>query len=206
MPVGEDQAQHLEFTRELAKSFNHVYAHPNAGPADHSLFRGFNIPQTILSPAKRIMSLQDPTKKMSKSDPDERSRILITDTREQIQAKFRAALTDSMPGISYDRELRPGVSNLIDILYYMDESKYDSPEAVSLEMFYANLSMRHLKEQVATAVADKIDPIRERYNQQMARSQEDVNEEQNRSRMVARSRAGRRLLKVKAGMGLVEGA
>ncbi|KAF2446553.1 Aminoacyl-tRNA synthetase, partial [Karstenula rhodostoma CBS 690.94] len=175
VPVGEDQAQHLEFTRELAKSFNHVYAKKTRRqPGDRITFKGFNIPKTILSPAKRVMSLQDPTKKMSKSDPDERSRILITDTREQIQAKIKVALTDSIPGISYDRELRPGISNLIDIMYYMDESRYDSPEAIAQEMSSADLSMKALKEKVATTVADKLEPIRERYNEQMARSAEDL--------------------------------
>ncbi|KAL5406508.1 hypothetical protein PMIN06_002794 [Paraphaeosphaeria minitans] len=200
VPVGEDQAQHLEFTRELARSFNHVYARPHADPTDQDAFRGFNIPRTILSPAKRVMSLQDPTKKMSKSDPDERSRILITDTREQIQAKFKAALTDSTPGISYDRELRPGVSNLLDIMYYMDQSKYESPEAIARD--FADVSMRALKEEVATAVADHLDPIRERYKEQMARSQDDVNTERWSSGRTVGSLSGLTIQRVKQAMGL----
>ncbi|KAK7184293.1 tryptophanyl-tRNA synthetase [Paraphaeosphaeria sporulosa] len=200
VPVGEDQAQHLEFTRELAQSFNHIYARPDADPTEVEAFRGFNIPRTILSPAKRVMSLQDPTKKMSKSDPDERSRILITDTREQIQAKIKAALTDSTPGISYDRELRPGVSNLLDIMYYMDQSKYESPMAIARD--FTNVSMRALKEGVATAVADHLEPIRERYNEQIARSQEDVDTERWNSGRIVGAQSDRNIQRVKQAMGL----
>jgi tryptophanyl-tRNA synthetase len=203
VPVGEDQAQHLEFTRELASSFNHIYAReqdPSVGKWAH--FDGFNLPKTILSPARRVMSLQDPTRKMSKSDPDERSRILITDSREQIQAKIKVALTDSVPGVSYDRELRPGVSNLIDIMYYMDESKYGSPKEIAGDMFGQNASLKALKEQVATVIADALEPIRERYHEQMARPQNDIDAELTRAATVASNTAGETMLRVNTAMGL----
>ncbi|KAJ4353702.1 Tryptophan--tRNA ligase, mitochondrial [Didymosphaeria variabile] len=196
VPVGEDQAQHLEFTRELANSINHVYAKSD------SPFRGFSLPQTIHSPAKRIMSLQEPTKKMSKSDLDERSRILITDSREQIHLKIKHALTDSISGVSYDRKSRPGVSNLIDIMYYMDESKYDSPEVIAADMLGRDLSLKALKEQVATTIADGLEPIRERYNEQMARSLKDVDLEMAEAANKARSAAGANLRRLKEAMGM----
>jgi tryptophanyl-tRNA synthetase len=203
VPVGEDQAQHLEFTREIASSFNHVYAQGRDPSVSGGFdFKGFNLPETILSPARRVMSLQDPTKKMSKSDPDERSRILITDSREQIKAKIKVALTDSVPGISYDRELRPGVSNLIDIMYYMDESKYASPEEIAGDMFGRDLSLKALKEQVATVIADALEPIRERYNEQMARPHEDIDAELRRAANVANNAAGGNMLRLKTAMGL----
>jgi tryptophanyl-tRNA synthetase len=97
-----------------------------------------------LSPAKRVMSLVDPIKKMSKSDPKPKSRILITDSREGIHGKMRTALTDSIEGVSYDREGRPGVSNLVDLMYHFDESAAASPEELAKDL--KDLSMRALKE------------------------------------------------------------
>lgn len=71
------------------------------------------------APAKRLMSLQAPTRKMSKSDPAARSRIHLTDPTDVIQRTLRAAVTDSVPGpLTYDREARPGVANLFDLLFY----------------------------------------------------------------------------------------
>jgi len=107
------------------------------------------------------MSLTDPTKKMSKSDPKPKSRILITDSREEIHVKLKTALTDSVEGVSYDREKRPGVSNLVNLLYHFDESGAASPEALASDL--AGLSMRALKERVADVVDASIRDIRGRY-------------------------------------------
>jgi tryptophanyl-tRNA synthetase len=164
VPVGEDQAQHLEFARELAAGFNHVYA-PNSN--EPILIP----PQTILSPAKRVMSLTNPTKKMSKSDPDPKSRVLITDSFEEISRKFRTALTDSIEGVSYDHATRPGVSNLVDIIYYMDESKFPSPEAAAQDM--NTLSMKALKEHAAKTVEIKLRDMRGKYKFIMGRKNAD---------------------------------
>ncbi|RQM06458.1 hypothetical protein DH86_00002299, partial [Scytalidium sp. 3C] len=73
-----------------------------------------------MAPAKRVMSLQDPQQKMSKSHADVRSRILITDTPEDIHRKIMAALTDSTNSVSYEPETRPGVANLLHLLSYFD--------------------------------------------------------------------------------------
>ncbi|KAF2823846.1 tryptophanyl-tRNA synthetase [Ophiobolus disseminans] len=155
VPVGEDQAQHLEFTRELAAGFNHVYApHSASQPL-------LTVPRTLLSPAKRVMSLTDPAKKMSKSDPKPKSRILITDSKEDIHNKLKHALTDSIEGVSYDREKRPGVSNLVDLMYHFDESVAASPEDLARDL--KGLSMRALKEKVADTVDVGIRDIRGRY-------------------------------------------
>jgi tryptophanyl-tRNA synthetase len=164
VPVGEDQAQHLEFARELAAGFNHVYAPNSKEPI-------LIPPQTILSPAKRVMSLTNPAKKMSKSDPDPKSRILITDSFEDISRKFRTALTDSIEGVSYDHATRPGVSNLVDIIYHMDESKFPSPEAAAQDM--NALSMKALKEQAAKTVETGLRDVRERYEFIMGRKNAD---------------------------------
>ncbi|KAF2028491.1 tryptophanyl-tRNA synthetase [Setomelanomma holmii] len=156
VPVGEDQAQHLEFSRELATGFNHLYSSDSEKPL-------LTVPQTMLSPAKRVMSLTDPTKKMSKSDPKPRSRILITDSREEIHSKLKTALTDSIEGVSYAPEDRPGVSNLIDLMYHFDESAGVTPQEVAADL--RNISMRSLKEKVADTIDTGIKEIRGRYEE-----------------------------------------
>lgn len=163
VPVGEDQAQHLEFTRELAIGFNHTYA--SISKAEPILA----VPQTLLSPAKRVMSLKEPTKKMSKSDPNSRSRILITDSQEEILAKVKVALTDSIEGVSYDREKRPGVSNLIDLMYHFGGFKADTPQELAEQ--FANSSLRGLKEETARLIDESIAPIRDRYQELMSGDQ-----------------------------------
>jgi tryptophanyl-tRNA synthetase len=160
VPVGDDQAQHLEFTRELAIAFNHLY-----GPL-------LTVPETQLSPAKRVMSLVEPTKKMSKSDPRPKSRILITDERHAIHAKLKSALTDSIEGVSYDPEARPGVSNLVDLLFHFDQAGAASPEELALDL--KDLSMRALKEKAADTLDRSIAPIRERYQALMSGDQREL--------------------------------
>lgn len=105
MPVGEDQQQHLELSRDLADTFNRTYKRTL-----------FSMPQHVITTSKRVLSLKDPTSKMSKSAPDANSRILLTDDYPQIRAKIRGAVTDSIQGITYDPEARPGASNLLTIL------------------------------------------------------------------------------------------
>lgn len=106
------------------------------------------------------MSLNDPSSKMSKSNKLERSRILITDSPEQIKAKIASALTDSLTGISYDTKARPGISNLLDILSIFDPEAR-GPER--LAMLFSDLSPRQLKDTVAEAVISGLKGIRERY-------------------------------------------
>jgi tryptophanyl-tRNA synthetase len=159
VPIGADQTQHLEFTRNLARSFNSQYGRVN---------NPFIEPKAIFSPAKRIMSLTDPAKKMSKSDPDANSRILITDKAEVIHAKITAAVTDSEDGISYNVETRPGISNLLDILSHCS-SKGLSP--TELAEGCQNLSKKAFKALVADSVVTCLAGIRERYESILANPQ-----------------------------------
>jgi tryptophanyl-tRNA synthetase len=153
VPVGHDQAQHLEFAREVANGFNHVF-----GQGKEVLVP----PETLISPAKRVMSLVDPTAKMSKSAPNPKSRILLTDGEDDIRNKVKAAVTDSIDGITYDPEARPGVSNLIDLLYHTGaEDGYESQEALARDL--EGVSLRALKEKVAESIDMQLQPIRERY-------------------------------------------
>lgn len=191
VPVGEDQSQHLEFTRELAKGFNNAFS-----PKESV----FEVPQTILSPAKRVMSLKEPTKKMSKSDPDLKSRILITDERDVIQAKLKSALTDSIEGVSYDREARPGVSNLIDLMCYLDESITGKPEDVAHDM--QDLSMRALKEKVADTVDASIAEIRENYKHILGRTDGFLEKVDAECAEKAQAMANKRMMMVKRALGM----
>ncbi|GAC75158.1 mitochondrial tryptophanyl-tRNA synthetase [Moesziomyces antarcticus T-34] len=104
VPVGEDQIQHLELSRDLADVYNRRFK------------RTFPLPAHIITPTKRVLSLRDPTSKMSKSAPDANSRILLTDTPEEVRRKVRKAVTDAEVQLSYAPEQRPGVSNLLAIL------------------------------------------------------------------------------------------
>ncbi|KYK55908.1 tryptophanyl-tRNA synthetase [Drechmeria coniospora] len=149
VPVGHDQHQHLEFARECATNFNHAYA-PH-------LVR----PETLTPPVQRIMSLTDPRSKMSKSHNSERSRILITDTPEQIRIKVASALTDSAPSISYDVSTRPGVSNLLQILSVFDTQKR-SPQQLAEK--YRETHPREFKAMVAKSIVQGLDGIRTRYH------------------------------------------
>lgn len=156
VPVGHDQAQHLEFAREVANGFNSVFGEGVLMP-----------PETLVSPAKRVMSLVDPSLKMSKSHPLLKSRILLTDSDSDIKAKIKSAVTDSEYRFSYDPEKRPGVSNLFEILYHIrDRAGAGSMEDLATTM--EGLKMPAFKEKVASEVQSSLKPIRERYEQIMA--------------------------------------
>jgi hypothetical protein len=106
------------------------------------------------------MSLKRPEQKMSKSDPDPKSRVLITDSPEEIHAKIRGAVTDSEPGISFDPKRRPGVSNLVEILKHVTESRERS-EYIAKDN--ANVSMRAFKEMIADEIIAELRGVRERF-------------------------------------------
>lgn len=114
------------------------------------------------APAKRVMSLRQPTLKMSKSHADPRSRILLTDSAEEIHQKIKLALTDSEPGINYDPSRRPGVSNLIEILGHVQGGDGNRSFA-ELGREHQSLSMRAFKGHVANTIAEHLKGIRERY-------------------------------------------
>ena len=107
VPVGEDQRQHLELTRDIAIRFNNAY--------NKEIFK---IPDALIKrQTARIMSLQDPNKKMSKSDENKDGFISLLDTPDTIEKKVKKAVTDSENKVKYS-DTQPGVKNLIDILIY----------------------------------------------------------------------------------------
>jgi tryptophanyl-tRNA synthetase len=112
------------------------------------------------APARRVMSLQRPKQKMSKSDPDERSRILLTDDHGEMRKKIMSALTDSENRVSYDPVARPGVSNLVELWSHLDVENL-SPEALAEE--YKDWNLFQLKSRVADLVVNAVGDVRERY-------------------------------------------
>ena len=144
VPVGEDQRQHLELSRDIAASFNR-----------NTNSNYFNLPEAmIMKNAARIMSLKDGTKKMSKSDPSDLSRINLIDEAELIMQKIKKAKTDSISEIYYDKENRPEVSNLIEI--------YSCLENISVERItetYQGKLSGVFKQDLAEIIVNKITPI-----------------------------------------------
>ncbi|KAF9650634.1 tryptophanyl-tRNA synthetase [Thelephora ganbajun] len=149
VPVGEDQQQHLELSRDIAETFNRAFPKPK---------KIFPLPQRILTPSRRILSLRDPSSKMSKSSPDVQSRILLTDEFIQIQSKIRSAVTDSQPGVTFDPVNRPGVSNIINILATCTN---EDPEKVA--GLYASKGHAQLKSDTAEAVEALLQQPREEF-------------------------------------------
>lgn len=145
VPVGEDQKQHLELTRDIAGSFNHRYK-----------TEYFKLPEPmILKAVKRIMSLQDGTSKMSKSDESDLSRINLEDSPELIVKKIKKAKTDSQAIISFD-ESRPEIFNLLNIF-----SAVTGKEPQELVKEYENSGFGKFKGDLAENLVEKLKPIQE---------------------------------------------
>lgn len=147
VPVGDDQKQHLELTRDIAERFNKKYNDI------------FTIPEPFIPKVgARIMSLVDPTKKMSKSDDNPKATIFMLDDLQQILKKIKSATTDSEPTIRYDRTNKPGISNLLDI-YSLCSGK--TVEQLVVE--YEGRGYGDFKADVAETVVQILQPIQEKY-------------------------------------------
>ncbi len=148
VPVGDDQKQHLEITRDIAERFNSIYGET------------FKIPQVyIAKDGARIMGLQNPTAKMSKSAEDPMDKILLTDTPDDIRKKFKKAVTDSENCVRFDKENKPGVSNLMSI-YGIIKNK--TMEEVEKE--FEGQGYGVFKTAVAETVIERLEPIQKKYN------------------------------------------
>ncbi len=147
VPVGDDQKQHIELTRDLAERFNRKYNNI------------FTIPD-IRTPKNgaRIMSLQDPTKKMSKSDPNKKAIITLLDDLKTIEKKVKSAVTDSEGIVRYDPVNKPGVANLLTI-----EAALTGESIDDLVSKYQGSGYGDFKASVAQAVTKHLAPIQERY-------------------------------------------
>lgn len=147
VPVGEDQKQHLELARDLGARFNNRYSET------------FKIPEPYIpKEVGRVMSLQEPTKKMSKSDSNENAFILLADDADTIKRKIKRSVTDSLGVVNYTDE-QPGIKNLLDIY-----SQLDNKSIEELLAMYEGKGYGIFKEDVAEVVAETLRPIREKYN------------------------------------------
>lgn len=152
VPVGDDQSQHLELTRHLVQSFNHRFG------------RTFTEPKTVLAPSKRILSLRNPAKKMSKSDSDKFSCLSITDSADEVATKLKRAVTDSVQGpITFEPQSRPAVSNLVTIAAAVEN--IDPQNWIEK---YRPSNHQQLKELVTQTVCTYLQPIRDGYVRLMA--------------------------------------
>ncbi|HZG61483.1 MAG TPA: tryptophan--tRNA ligase [Anoxybacillus sp.] len=147
VPVGEDQKQHIELTRDLAERFNKRYGEI------------FTIPEArIPKVGARIMSLADPTKKMSKSDPNKKAFITLLDDAKTIEKKIKSAVTDSDGIIKYDKENKPGITNLLNIYSILANKTIDE-----LEKEYEGKGYGEFKADLAQVIIDTLTPIQEKY-------------------------------------------
>ncbi|CUX95740.1 Tryptophan--tRNA ligase [Candidatus Gullanella endobia] len=150
VPVGEDQKQHVELSRDIAKRFNALYGEI------------FTIPEPLIPKfGARIMSLLDPLKKMSKSDNNRNNIITLLEDNKSIVNKLKRAVTDSdkPPVVRYDPITKPGVSNLLDIL-----SSITSTPIVELEKIFSGKMYGHLKAAVADTLSDTLATLQARYH------------------------------------------
>jgi len=183
VPVGEDQLQHLELTRALARKFNAKFG------------QIFIEPQPILTETPRIMSLKNPEKKMSKSDPG--SCVFLDDSPEDLRSKFRVATTDSGSEIKYDQKNKPGISNLLRIFSAISEASIKESEKM-----FAGSSYSNLKGAVAESVVAHFATFRNKKSALLDKPKSLVNILNSGSKR-AGLRANRKIKEVKTRVGLV---
>jgi tryptophanyl-tRNA synthetase len=150
VPVGNDQKQHLELTRDIAVRFNNRFGET------------FVVPEPLISKVEegaRIMALDDPTLKMSKSNPNEHSKITMLDSPAKIKKSIMKATTDSEGIIRYDRDSKPGISNLLTIY-----SQFSGKSISELELQYSGEGYGALKKDLVEVVQVEIAKVQDTYN------------------------------------------
>ena len=150
VPVGEDQVQHLELARDLAVRFNNRYSET------------FKVPEGLVTKVgARIMDLQNPLKKMSKSeDPGDKGCIFLLDPIDLIKKKIKSAVTDSDSTVKYDKKNKPGISNLMTIYSCITGDSFKA-----IEEKYAGKGYGEFKSDLAEIVATEIGDLQKRYNE-----------------------------------------
>jgi tryptophanyl-tRNA synthetase len=183
VPVGEDQTQHIELARDLVNRFNNRYGNILTMPKAE-----------VRKVGKRIMSLSNPTVKMSKSDP--KGDIFLKDDPAVIRKKIMSAVTDLGSEVKFDEENKPGISNLLTIYCALKDISISEAEQI-----FANYRYGDFKKAVADAVIDELVPFQERYRQIIKdKSYEDV---LNEGAKKARAIANQTLKRVQKAIGLL---
>lgn len=186
VPVGEDQLQHVELTRSIAERFNNRYG------------KTFVVPETrIKREAARIMALDIPRKKMSKSDDGDVGYVLLSDSPDKIRQKIKAAVTDSGKEIIYDTVEKPAISNLL-VIY----SEFSSKSLAEIIGLYVGKSYAEFKNDLAEVVVAGLAPIQEKLNQFRA-DDNAVISILNQGREKAKAIAGQTLADVKQKIGFL---
>ncbi|TDM17469.1 tryptophan--tRNA ligase [Macrococcoides canis] len=184
VPVGEDQKQHLELTRDLAERFNARYNDI------------FTIPEIRMPKVGgRIMSLQEPTKKMSKSDSNTKGFISLLDSPNTVAKKIKSAVTDSDGIVKYDKENKPGISNLLSIY-----SIFTGKTIAELEAMYEGKGYGDFKSDLADVMVDFITPFQEKYEYYM--NSEELDRILDEGAEKARKKSFKMLKKMENAMGL----
>lgn len=184
VPVGEDQKQHVEITRDIAQRFNNIYGEV------------FKLPVPIIpKTGSRIMSLLDPTKKMSKSDSNPSTYIYLLDTEEDIKSKIMKATTDSEGIVAFD-EKRPGIYNLLEIYEI-----FSGEERVDIEAKYKNVGYGEFKRDLAEVVISGLKPLQDKY-QELTQNPEVLEDILKKGADKARIIADKKLKEVKDKVGL----
>ncbi len=185
VPVGDDQKQHVELARDLAERFNKTYGET------------FVVPQPMIKKTgARIMALDDPTKKMSKSGASPKGYLALSDDDKTIAKKIKSAQTDSMGTVGYDPEHRPGISNLVTIC---SEITGSSPAQIIKE--FSSAGYKEFKEALAQVLIEFISPIRARQKELLADKGELVNILNNGSTQ-ARKVAEKKMKHVRLALGI----
>ena len=149
VPVGDDQIQHLELTRTLAKKFNNRFGDT------------FTIPQTLIQKdTARLMGLDDPSKKMSKSAGSANNYIAMLDSTEEIRRKIKIAVTDSEKEVTYDEDGKPAIANLMRIYRAFSDMAVDE-----IEKKYSGKGYGDFKNDLAELLVEKLTPIQKRYTE-----------------------------------------
>ncbi len=186
VPVGEDQRQHLELTRDIVTFFHNRYGET------------FTMPKAYIGKlGAKVMSLQDPTSKMSKSDENEKSYVSIIDPLKTIQKKIKSAVTDSDTVVAFDPDKKAGLANLLTIY-----SVLTGKSIKDIVKDYEGKMYGHLKVDLADIVCDKFKPVQEKYDDLM-KNQDHLKDLMKQGQDKAREKASQTLKLVYERVGLV---
>ncbi|MBI2591301.1 MAG: tryptophan--tRNA ligase [Candidatus Brennerbacteria bacterium] len=190
VPVGEDQLQHLELARTLARKFNNRF-----GPASGGTSKTFVEPKPILTETPRVMSLDDPHKKMSKSRPE--GCLFLDDSQVEMREKIKKAVTDSGREIKFNPEKKPAISNLIGIFSALTDAPIKD-----IEKKYKNKGYGDFKKELAEAVIEYFAPFRKTSGVLQARETQKIKTILKTGAKKANIIASRKLMEVKNKLGL----
>lgn len=187
VPVGEDQKQHLELTRDIAERFNNLYS-----PT-------FKVPEGYFPKVgARVMSLQEPEKKMSKSDENENAYITLLDPPEVIMKKIKRSVTDSENIIKYDRENKAGISNLMDIY-----ASFTEKSMKEIELEFSSKGYGDFKVAVGEVIIENLKPMQNRFHE-LSKNKDYVHDLMKKGAEEAQKMSFKTLRKVKKKIGIYE--